>query len=99
MLVFSRKRGESVAVGECDEGEHMLKVTVLEIQHSQVKLGFEAPNDVPVHRWEVWQRINGNGGNPSQVRPAPKKSVDRWAGDGESATRAKRNRRPPAPSG
>ena len=71
MLVFSRKRGEAVAVCERDERDQLLKVTVLEIQQSRVKLGFEAPNDVPVHRWEVWQRINGNGGDVSQDPPTP----------------------------
>ena len=88
MLVFSRKRGESVAVGERDEREQLLKVTVLEILQSRVKLGFEAPNDVPVHRWEVWQRINGNGGNLSQDPPAPKNSADRWEDEGGSQSRS-----------
>jgi carbon storage regulator CsrA len=34
-----------------------LKVTVLEIRGTNVKLGFEADSDVPVHRAEVWERI------------------------------------------
>jgi carbon storage regulator CsrA len=38
-----------------------LKVTVLEIDGSHVKLGFEADADVPVHRSEVWEQINANG--------------------------------------
>jgi carbon storage regulator CsrA len=38
-----------------------LKVTVLEIKGSKVRLGFEADADVPVHRSEVWEQINGNG--------------------------------------
>jgi carbon storage regulator CsrA len=35
----------------------MLKVTVLDIRGGKVRLGFEVKDDVPVHRWEVWQRI------------------------------------------
>jgi carbon storage regulator CsrA len=35
----------------------MIKVTVLEIVGGQVKLGFEADRSVPIHRWEVWERI------------------------------------------
>ena len=63
MLVLSRKRGDSVAVGEPSSGLQPVKVTVLEIRQSQVKLGFEAPSDVPVHRWEVWERIQAETGD------------------------------------
>jgi len=57
MLVLSRKSQESVVVGGHNPLERMLKVTVLEIRGGTVKLGFEAKDNVPVHRWEVWQRI------------------------------------------
>jgi carbon storage regulator CsrA len=39
----------------------MLKVTVLQINDRKVRLGFEADKGVPVHRWEVWQRIRASG--------------------------------------
>jgi sRNA-binding carbon storage regulator CsrA len=32
-------------------------VTVLEISHGKVRLGFEVDADVPVHRLEVWERM------------------------------------------
>ena len=57
MLVLSRKRQESVVVGGPDGSERVLKVTVLEIGHGRVRLGFEAEADLRVHRWEVWERI------------------------------------------
>ena len=57
MLVLSRKSRESVAVGGCVGFERLLKVTVLEIRGASVKLGFEVDNAVPVHRWEVWERL------------------------------------------
>jgi carbon storage regulator CsrA len=57
MLVLSRKSREAVAVGGCIGFEHLLKVTVLEIRGASVKLGFEVDGVVPVHRWEVWERI------------------------------------------
>jgi sRNA-binding carbon storage regulator CsrA len=38
----------------------MLKVTVLEIGRGKVRLGFEVANDIPVNRWEVWQRIRAS---------------------------------------
>lgn len=57
MLVLSRKPLESVVVGGADDIERLLKVTVLEIKHGSVRLGFSTAADVPIHRWEVWQRI------------------------------------------
>jgi carbon storage regulator len=57
MLVLSRKSQESVVVGGSAGFERILKVTVLEINARAVRLGFEIDKDVPVHRWEVWERI------------------------------------------
>jgi carbon storage regulator len=61
MLVLSRKIQESVMVGGAGGLEPVLKVTVLEIKGGKVRLGFEAGADVPVHRWEVWERIRAGG--------------------------------------
>ena len=61
MLVLSRKNRESVVIGGADGFHRLLKVTVLGIKGTNVKLGFEVDADIPVHRAEVWERINGNG--------------------------------------
>jgi carbon storage regulator len=61
MLVLSRKTQESVMVGGGGGLEHVLKVTVLAVVGGKVKLGFEVPADVPVHRQEVWERICAQG--------------------------------------
>jgi carbon storage regulator CsrA len=37
--------------------DRLVTVTVLEIGAGKVRLGFEAPNAVPVHRGEIWERI------------------------------------------
>jgi carbon storage regulator len=58
MLVLSRKSQESVVVGGSTGFERLLKVTVLAIQGGKVRLGFDVPVDVPVHRCEVWERIH-----------------------------------------
>jgi carbon storage regulator len=58
MLVLSRKTKQSVMVGGIDKFLQKIKVTVLEIEGSRVRLGFEAPDDVPVYRYEVWERID-----------------------------------------
>jgi carbon storage regulator len=47
MLVLSRERDEAVMVGD-------IKVTVVSIRGDKVRLGFEAPKKVPIHRYEVW---------------------------------------------
>ena len=61
MLVLSRKCRETVVVGGSDGFRRLLKVTVLGMKGGNVKLGFEADPDVPVHRLEVWQRIKAGG--------------------------------------
>ena len=57
MLVLSRKNQESVVVGRADGFHRLLRVKVLEIRGTNVKLGFEVDPDVPVHRSEVWERV------------------------------------------
>ena len=62
MLVLSRKNRQSVVVGGTDGFQRLLKVTVLDIRGTNVRLGFEVDPDVPVHRSEVWERINAEAG-------------------------------------
>ncbi len=57
MLVLSRKLGESIVIGD------RITVTILEVKGDRVRLGFEAPIEVPIHRQEVHDRI----GSPSPV--------------------------------
>ncbi len=58
MLVLTRKIDQAVVVGDAVDVGHLLKITVLEIGRGNVRLGFEVDASVPVHRWEVWQRIH-----------------------------------------
>jgi carbon storage regulator CsrA len=51
-----------VVIGGADGFSRLLKVTVIDIRGAKVKLGFEVDADVPVHRAEVWERINGETG-------------------------------------
>ena len=60
MLVLSRKDQESVVVGGSDGFHRLLRVKVLEIRGTNVKLGFEVDPDVPVHRSEVWERVQAD---------------------------------------
>ncbi len=71
MLVLTRKSLESVVVGGSGLFEKLLKVTVLEIKNGSVRLGFEADASVPVHRFEVWERIHeSNGADGARRNPA-----------------------------
>lgn len=57
MLVLSRKNREAVMIGGSGGCERLLKITVVEIKGSHVTLGFEVDSDIPVHRFEVYERI------------------------------------------
>ncbi len=60
MLILTRRVGESITIGED------VKVTVLGVKGSQVRVGIDAPKDVPVHREEIYDRIkNEERGGPS----------------------------------
>jgi len=78
MLVLTRRAEQSVVIGGSAGFERMLKVTVLEIKGSQVRLGFDADADVPVHRWEV-----GSESSPAPGQ-TPRRPTSRriWATDG-----------------
>ncbi len=51
MLVLSRQRDESIFIGD------NIKITVVDIRGDKVRLGIEAPSEIPVHRQEVYEAI------------------------------------------
>ena len=52
MLVLSRKRGETIIIGSG------VTVTVLAVQGDRVKIGIVAPAEMPVHRQEIYKRLD-----------------------------------------
>ena len=54
MLVLSRKKNESIVIN------NDITVVVVEIRGDKVRLGVEAPKEVPVHRREVYEAIKRN---------------------------------------
>lgn len=59
MLVLTCKNRESAVVGGSSRSDYVLTVTALDVRGGKVRLGFEVEEDMPIHRWEVWQRIHG----------------------------------------
>ncbi|MBY0589630.1 carbon storage regulator [bacterium] len=57
MLVITRRQTEAVVVGRIEDSEQLLKVVVLEIRGGSVRLGFQADRAIPVHRFEIWSRL------------------------------------------
>lgn len=54
MLVLSRHEKESIMIGS---GENLITVTVVKIRGERVRIGIEAPAQVPIHRREVFEAI------------------------------------------
>jgi carbon storage regulator len=51
MLVLSRHRDESIIIGDD------IVITIVDIRGDKVRLGIDAPQDIPVHRQEVYEAI------------------------------------------
>jgi len=70
MLVLSRKKDESIVIN------NDIKIVVVEIRGDKVRLGVEAPKEVPVHRQEVFDAI----ARGESVGESVAESVDAEAG-------------------
>ncbi len=51
MLVFTRKKGESLVIG------NDVEITILSLGPGSVKVGITAPRHISVHRQEVYEAI------------------------------------------
>lgn len=69
MLVLSRHRDESIMIGDD------VVVTIVDIRGDKVRLGINAPQDVPVHRQEVYEAIQRENRRASQITPGETRSL------------------------
>ena len=60
MLVLSRKLGEKICIGD------NIFITVVDVERGKIRLGIEAPRDVPIFRQEL---LTGNQNRPASTAP------------------------------
>jgi len=63
MLVLSRQRDESIIIND------NVVVTIVDIRGDKVRLGIEAPQEIPVHRREVYEAIQRENLRATQLTP------------------------------
>ena len=86
MLILSRKSGESIVI------DGRIHVKIIRVEGEVVKVGIEAPLDVPVHRQEVYEEIQRSNQQALTRQNAPlpklpiKKKVKPTAQPAEAVT-------------
>lgn len=75
MLVLSRQRDESIIIGD------NIVITIVDIRGDKVRLGINAPTEIPVHRREVYEAIQRENLRASRLDPSDTKDL------GKSVTR------------
>ena len=75
MLVLSRQRDESIIIGD------NVVVTVVNVRGDKVRLGIEAPREIPVHRREVYEAIQRENRRGAAIQPDEARQI----GDGPTA--------------
>ena len=63
MLILTRRPRETICIGDD------VRVTVLEIERNRVRFGIEAPDSVPVHRKELYDKIQAEAEDSGRDLP------------------------------
>ncbi|HWA98603.1 MAG TPA: carbon storage regulator CsrA [Pirellulales bacterium] len=73
MLVLSRQRDESIIIGD------NIVITIVDIRGDKVRLGINAPTEIPVHRREVYEAIQRENLKASHLDPADARTIGKPA--------------------
>jgi carbon storage regulator len=76
MLVLSRQRDESIMIGD------NIVITIVDIRGDKVRLGINAPTEIPVHRQEVYEAIQRENLRASQLDPKDTRGLGKSSGSG-----------------
>ena len=76
MLVLSRHRDESIIIGDD------VVITIVDIRGDKVRLGINAPQDIPVHRREVYEAIQRENLKAAKLKRADARPL----ADGDNAS-------------
>jgi carbon storage regulator len=71
MLVLSRQRDESIIIGD------NIVITIVDIRGDKVRLGINAPTEIPVHRQEVYEAIQRENLKAARLQPRDTKGLMR----------------------
>lgn len=74
MLVLSRQRDESIMIGD------NIVVTIVDIRGDKVRLGINAPAEIPVHRQEVYEAIQRENLRASRLEPKDTRHIGKTKG-------------------
>lgn len=88
MLILSRKSGESIVI------DGRIKITIIRVEGEAVKVGIEAPAEVPVHRQEVYVEIQRSN---QQAVTSQKVELPKFAGPAKKAVASAAAARVPKP--
>lgn len=69
MLVLSRQRDESIIIGD------NIVITIVDIRGDKVRLGINAPTEIPVHRQEVYEAIRRENLRAGRVEPKDVRNI------------------------
>ena len=73
MLVLSRQRDESIMIGD------NIVVTIVDIRGDKVRLGINAPSEIPVHRQEVYEAIQRENLQAAALAPEETQGLGKLA--------------------
>jgi carbon storage regulator len=83
MLVLSRQRDESIVIGD------NIVITIVDIRGDKVRLGINAPAEIPVHRQEVYDAIQRENLRASRLEPRDAQALGKPTGDRPNGSRPK----------